>query len=147
MVQPTTSHALGDQLIRTVKLIQAARTRGSTLVEGLDQSAYPILFTLGLEPRRMSDLADAIHSDISTVSRQVAGLRKAGYVSSTKDPDDGRAQVLTLTDEGRRIIAEARERRDAWIARLTHDWDDNEVTQFTTLLGRFADSLQDSLSA
>ena len=83
MVQPTTSHALGDQLIRTVKLIQAARTRGSTLVEGLDQSAYPILFTLGLEPRRMSDLADAIHSDISTVSRQVAGLRKAGYVSST----------------------------------------------------------------
>lgn len=141
MVQPISHEALGDEIVRVVKLLHAARAQAPPPA-GLDHSAYPILFGLAREPHRVSDLAEAIHSDVSTVSRQVAGLVRGGYVDRTPDPDDGRAQVLTLSAAGRRVIREARQRREAWLSELLADWPADEISTFTTLLGKFAGTLQ-----
>ena len=146
MVQPTVTPRLGDELVRVLKLMQAARLRWPGPAPGVDGSAYPILFTLAREPRRVSDLAETIHSDVSTVSRQVANLSRSGFVDRTPDPDDGRAQLLSLTESGRDVVAEARRHRDAWLARLVADWSEDEVDRLAGLLGRFADSLQHTLS-
>jgi DNA-binding MarR family transcriptional regulator len=145
MVQPTISPRFGDELVRVIKLMQAARSRWPGPAAGLDSSAYPILFVLAREPQRVSDVAETIHSDVSTVSRQVAGLTRSGFVDRTPDPDDGRAQLLTLTDAGRDVVATARRHRDEWLAHLVTDWDADEVADFTDGLGRFADALQDNL--
>jgi len=141
MVQPINHEALGDQIVRVVKLLHAARAQ-APLPAGLDHSAYPILFVLGRKPHRVSDLAEEIHSDVSTVSRQVAGLVRAGYVDRAPDPDDGRAHVLSLSPSGRQIIREARQRRETWLSGLLADWTPDEIATFTTLLGKFADTLQ-----
>lgn len=147
MVQPSVpSPRLGDELITVVKLMQAARSRWPGPAAGLDSSAYPILFTLARRPLRVSDVAETIHSDVSTVSRQVAGLTRSGFVDRTPDPDDGRAQLLTLTPAGRDVIATARHLRDEWLARLVAEWSEDDVAAFAALLGRFGDSLQDYLS-
>jgi DNA-binding MarR family transcriptional regulator len=145
MVQPTISPRFGDELVRVIKLMQAARTRWPGPAAGVDSSAYPILFVLAREAQRVSDVAETIHSDVSTVSRQVAGLTRSGFVARTPDPDDGRAQLLTLTDAGRDVVATARRHRDEWLAHLVADWDADEVGVFTHGLGRFADALQDNL--
>ncbi len=129
-----------------LKLMQAARSRWPGPAAGLDSSAYPILFTLAHRPLRVSDVAETIHSDVSTVSRQVAGLTRSGFVDRTPDPDDGRAQLLTLTATGRDVIVTARELRDAWLAHLVTEWSEDEIAGFTAFLGRFGDSLQDYLS-
>jgi hypothetical protein len=57
-------------------------------------------------PRRAGALADAVHSDPSTISRQIGHLVKLGYVERTADPEDGRATLLAATDEGRRVLEE-----------------------------------------
>ena len=50
-------------------------------------------------PHRSNALAEAVHSDPSTVSRQIAALVKVGYVERRPDPADGRACLLAATDE------------------------------------------------
>ena len=55
-------------------------------------------------PLRVSALAEVVHSDVSTVSRQVSTLVDLGFVIRGPDPDDGRAQALTLTDEGTALL-------------------------------------------
>lgn len=146
MVQPTiTPPRLGDELIRVLKLMHAARSRAPAPA-GLDHSGYPILFVLAREPYRVSDLAEEIHSDVSTVSRQVAGLTRAGFVERSPDPADGRAQLLSLSTAGREIIREAQQRREVWLDQLLDDWSADEISTFTTLLGKFADTLQNAAS-
>lgn len=145
MVQPTISPRLGDELVRVIKLVQAARSRWPGPAEGLDSSAFPILFVLSREPQRVSEIADTIHSDVSTVSRQVAGLIRSGFVDRGPDPEDRRAQLLTLTSAGRDIIATHRRLRDEWLSRLVGDWSEEDLTALTSLLSRFGDSLQDYL--
>ena len=54
---------------------------------GIDRSAIMLLKTLAMHgPRRSSELATAVHSDPSTVSRQVAGLVRDGLVERQADP-------------------------------------------------------------
>ena len=143
MVQPSGTQQLGDELVRVIKLMKAAWARSpAPSVGGLDHSAYPILFVLSREPQRMGDLAEAIQSDPSTVSRQVAGLTRAGYVDRSPDPLDGRAQLLRLTPDGHEVIRLARQHREAWLNELLAEWTDHEISTFTTLLGKFADTLQ-----
>ncbi|MGL5929660.1 MAG: hypothetical protein ACRCY8_12060, partial [Dermatophilaceae bacterium] len=53
---------LSDELIRVFKLLQTARLRTPRAHTGVDPLAYPLLFTLQRGPRRVSDLAEAVHS-------------------------------------------------------------------------------------
>jgi DNA-binding MarR family transcriptional regulator len=78
-----------------------------------------------------------VHSDPSTISRQIGHLVKLGYVERTADPDDGRATRLAATDEGRRILEFNRARRTASIAQLLESWSAADRTALADLLGRF----------
>ena len=96
---------LGDDLIRVVKLLHHVRQQAPRRHPQVDPMAYPLLFNLLAAPLRVSALAELVHSDVSTVSRQVSTLVDLGFVTRGPDPDDGRAQALTLTDEGRDAAA------------------------------------------
>lgn len=43
----------------------------------------------------------------SVISRQLAALKARGLVVRTKDPEDGRAELVELTDEGRALLEQA----------------------------------------
>ena len=81
------------------------------------------------------------------MSRQVSTLVDLGFIDRGPDPDDRRAQALTLTDEGRTLLLAIRDDRDRWMQGLLADWDPDDVAQFSTHLRHFAKDLENSLTA
>jgi len=111
----------------------------------VDPMAYPLLFQLATRHMRVSELADLLHTDISTVSRQVSSLVDLQFVTRGPDPDDGRAQALSLSDQGRELLADIRASRDVWLQGVLADWSDEDVRRFSTHLQHFASDLEASL--
>lgn len=87
-----------------------------TLTQG---SVLRTLVTEG--PRRMSALAEAERVRLPSMSDVIARMRRLGLVERAPDPDDGRATVVTATEEGRRFFARLTSERAAHLrARLEH---------------------------
>jgi len=146
-VPSTPTAVLGDDLVRVMKLLHLVRQQAPRQHPQVDPMAYPLLFNLKVRPLRVSTLAELVHSDVSTVSRQVSTLVDLGFVTRGPDPDDGRAQALSLTDEGSALLTAIRDDRDRWLQRLLGDWSDDDVTSFTSHLRHFASDLEASLSS
>lgn len=94
-----------------------------------------------LGPSRNGELAAGCGLDASTVSRQVRHLEGAGIVERRQDPADGRAQVVSLSPEGERRVAEARARRLALIGERLAGWSPHDVSTLAELLSRLAREL------
>ncbi len=141
---PAAAVTVGDHVIRVMKLLHAGRHRAPRPHPQVDPLDYPYLFRVHAAPCRVSDLATAFHAEISTVSRTVSQLVDLGLMSKGPDPRDGRAQVLTLTPEGAALIAQIRVMRDQWVDSLLADWSPQERDTFASLLGRFADAVEQS---
>ena len=86
--------------------------------------------------RRAGDVADELGIDASAVSRKVADLERLGLVRRRPDPDDGRAWLLTLTDEGRGALDALRERYLAAVTASLRAWSDDELAALAASLGR-----------
>jgi hypothetical protein len=72
---------LGRHLVRLIRLIDRSRAHHAATRDeyGMEHAAYVLLFHLVSEgPRRAGELAEAVHSDPSTLSRQVANLVQLG---------------------------------------------------------------------
>jgi DNA-binding MarR family transcriptional regulator len=105
---------------------------------GVDRSTVMLLKTLVHQgPSRSSTLAAAIHSDPSTVSRQIAAMVRDGLVERRADPEDGRASVLAPTETGRALLEEQRRRLGLALARVVQQWAPDDVDRFLALLERF----------
>jgi len=131
--------ALADTLVALIRSFN--RTRARILASAADDVewwAQVILRTLANEgPLRASALAGAVHSDPSTVSRQVAALVKDGLIERRADPADGRASLLALTPAADAVLAANHEKRRAWFASMLEGWSESDVRRFTDLLERF----------
>lgn len=141
-----TAESISTTLVRVMKIIGSMKNHmpvsSIVPVQGLDHSHFPTLFTLAHEPRRVSALAEVIHSDVSTVSRQVTHLVQIGLIEKIGDPDDGRAQLLSLTPTGREVIDELVTRRGEWFEQLLKGWSEEDAMAFLTLLQRFSDDVE-----
>lgn len=141
-VQPDTAQAISNTLIRVMKIMSAMKHRAPREHPALDPSHYPVLFCVSAEPRRVSGVAESIHSDVSTVSRQVTHLVQHGLLEKIGDPDDGRAQLLSLSPAGRVVIDTLVERRGRWVEQLLASWSDEDAQAFEQLLTRFGDDVE-----
>ena len=130
---------IGAQLMRLVRLLERKQAQyQAEHPDAVERATYLLLVHLVKDgPRRAGALADAVHSDPSTVSRQLAHLVRLGYVERTADPIDGRATLLAATAEGRRVFEENRRRRTERIAGILEDWAPAERHAFGALLARF----------
>jgi DNA-binding MarR family transcriptional regulator len=133
---------LGTTLVRLMKLFQALRQQAPPVHPAIEAGSHPILFTLMEESRRVSALAECVHSDISTVSRQVSHLVSHGLAAKISDPRDGRAQVITLTEQGRDLVSQVRAQRAEWLQRVLQDWRAEEVGELTAYLDRLATAVE-----
>ncbi|MFD5949084.1 MarR family winged helix-turn-helix transcriptional regulator [Streptomyces collinus] len=86
---------------------------------------------------RATDLAAHYALDKSTVSRQVAGLERAGLVERGPDPADQRVQVLHLTRSGRHILAQVTESRRAAFRERLAGWPAEDLSRFAEYLVRY----------
>ena len=139
-----TAEEIGGQLVRLVRLIERVQAQyQAEHPDAVDRATYLLLVHLAKDgAQRAGALAEAVHSDPSTVSRQVAHLVQLGLVERVADPADGRATLLVATDEGRRVFDENRQLRNRRIAGLIADWPDEERQTFARLLTRFTDSFE-----
>ncbi len=140
-----TSDRIGLQLVRLIRLMERKRLSkvGNTTDNGVERAAYVLLARLVIEgPHRSNALAEAVHSDPSTVSRQIAALVRIGYVERRPDPADGRACLLAATDEGHRVFEANRDLRNREISRITDDWDEVDRERLVDLMDRFTTALE-----
>lgn len=136
--------ALGEHLPRFMRLIHALKA--GQAAESRDRAALVLLFPLvRLGPLRQGALADLVHADPSTVSRHVAALIEQGLVRREADETDGRTSRLVVTDAGHKALQQARDEREAHLARATADWSAEDLATLTTLFGRLVDDLAASL--
>jgi DNA-binding MarR family transcriptional regulator len=135
---------LVSELMRLNRLLERAHARYSAQYgDGVERAAYVLLAHLVKDgPRRLSALADAVHSDISTVSRQVTQLVRLGLVTRQADPSDGRASLLAATDHGRRTFEEKRQRRNQHLSELLADWCPADRRALRELVGRFNEDFE-----
>jgi DNA-binding MarR family transcriptional regulator len=108
----------------------------------LQSGAYSILATLAdVGPRRASVIAETFHVDKGAVSRQVQQLVDLGLADRVPDPDDGRAFIIRVTDEGaRRLAAVSESRRRVLVERLG-SWTETELESFVRSLARYNETL------
>jgi DNA-binding MarR family transcriptional regulator len=122
-----------------------AITRWRTADKVVETAAYHCLFRLNEAPARSGELAEALFSDPSTISRHVAHLVKLGYVRREADPSDGRATILVVTESGAERVAELKTRRSTELVKMLADWDDSDLDTLTRLLGRYVVAAERSL--
>jgi len=108
----------------------------------LDRSAYGLLHAVDTAgPLRLSELAQLLGVEPSTVSRQVKELARAGLLARASDPADGRAHHLALTAAGRRSLVRVRAARDQVAGAILAGWADEDVAVLAGLLSRLAADL------
>lgn len=130
---------LGRALARLTRAVSRAKAMLQAESGRTDYAAFSLLVALAeAGPMRASALADAVLSDPSTVSRQVAHLVDLGYVERQPDPEDGRACHLAVTAEGTAALGDHRRARDDYLAELTADWTEHDRRTLAELLDRLA---------
>lgn len=132
---------LSVSIIRMLRMLHATRARAPRVHPGLEPSHHAVLVALRDHPARVGDIAERNISDASTVSRQVSHLTALGLVEKVPDPQDGRAQLVALSDEGQAVLGELVARREAWFEELLADWPDEDVASFIHYINRFCDSV------
>ncbi|HSE08638.1 MAG TPA: MarR family winged helix-turn-helix transcriptional regulator [Nocardioidaceae bacterium] len=126
-------------LLRRVQRIHISTASGDI---DLDRSAYGILCRLADEgPQRLGLLASAFGLDPSTITRQVQALEKAGLVRRRSDPDDRRASILDLTEEGAVTLAHTRAYRRERLEEVLGDWPHHDREELARLLTKVNDSI------
>ncbi|MEU3860913.1 MarR family transcriptional regulator [Streptomyces sp. NPDC028722] len=122
----------------TVLLRRARASQGEmarAVHPDLESSAYGLLIRLDeLGGQRATALAAYIGVGKATMSRQLRALEELGLIAREPDPADGRAWLVTLTDEGRRRVGTVREARRARYVRQLAHWDRHEVAELARLL-------------
>lgn len=126
-----------------IRLSEGVRL-GATEAVGskLDRSGYLLLTRLERAGAlSISDLAEALHLDVSTVTRQVAPLQRANLVERV--PARGRrGSELRLSDSGRAELAAVRAARRDLMEEVTAGWTGDERRAFAQLLARFNDGVR-----
>jgi DNA-binding MarR family transcriptional regulator len=108
----------------------------------LDRASYSVLFRLEEGgPTRLSELAQRLGLDLSTASRQVHHLELAGLVQRAVVEEDRRAALLSVTDEGRELIARIRQAKRAVITEMLAGWTQEERQELGRVLTRLADEI------
>lgn len=113
----------------------------------IDRSMISILTRLSAAGTlRISDLADRLGLDRSTLSRQVSAAVAAGYVSRTTDESDSRAYLVSMTDEGKTAYQAVRRARTRIMAELTNQMTPTEVARVSDALPVLARALDNLAS-
>jgi DNA-binding MarR family transcriptional regulator len=105
--------------------------------ESIDRAGYWLLVLLsGIEPVRLSELADSVELDLSTVSRQMRDLVASGLVDKVPDPHDGRAALLSLSARGWSVLEAVSEARRQVLAEAVAEWTEEERDALSEGLSR-----------
>ena len=123
-------------LIRRVRRVIGIRARA--VHESLQPASYLMLGHVAeFGPIRASAMAEVFDIDKGAISRQVQHLIDLGLIERTPDPDDGRATLLSTTDEAVRRMQDVAAHRRKWFDEQLGDWSEAELSGFARELARY----------
>jgi DNA-binding MarR family transcriptional regulator len=135
--------------LELLKLVRHLETFGrkSSLYQEVDRAGYIALRTLdGLGPSCTNRLAQELHLDSSTITRQVAVLESGGLVTRHVDPNDGRSWLIDLTSRGRKAMHTVERGRHHAIDSMLHGWSTEEVHDLARMITKLNLALFDSMT-
>jgi DNA-binding MarR family transcriptional regulator len=115
-ISETAAQAAGDTWVAVSRLVRRLR---ELAVEGdLSSGQASVLARLSKQgPASASELAVAERVRPQSMAVIVQALELAGLVERNRDPEDGRRQLISLTELGRERRLDDRRAREAWLAR------------------------------
>ena len=128
------------------KLDLAFRAAAKTLydnvppVPGLRPSHYRLLDFTPADGIRLSQLARRANITKQALGEFIATLQTAGLVDLTPDPSDGRARLVTPTQEGHRIQDHIRRT----VTAIERDLEQRVGSEQSKLFGQVLDALADA---
>ena len=133
-------HEMGV-LVRRIRRVIAERAR--MLHPDLSPVAYSMMVSLNDSgPQRASALVAVFSIDKGAVSRQVQALLELGLIERTPDPEDRRAMILAITEEGSRRLANLSLARRHQVSAKLESWTDEELSEFVRSLARYNAALE-----
>lgn len=147
-IGPGRADAIGVIELELIKLVRHLETfaRRSSLFVRVDRAGYLAMRVLDdLGPVSTNVLAQALHLDASTVTRQIAPLERGGLIERSRDPADGRSSTIALTADGRRSMRDVEAERRRRIETLVSDWGGAEQAGLAAALTRLNSSLVQSV--
>lgn len=96
------------------------------------------------EGATQSDLVQHAGRDKAQIARIVKALHERGLLQSTPDPDDGRCQRVTLTEQGRSMQRTMQLRRQRFERAMLAGFSDSERAQLQAQLDRMLANLDDA---
>jgi DNA-binding MarR family transcriptional regulator len=103
----------------------ARRMRAERAAQGLqpELSDSQLAALAALEKRTMTpgELAGNEKVQPPSITRVIAALEERGLIQRMPHPSDRRQVVLTVTDQGRDVVRQVRQLREAWLARRLRD--------------------------
>jgi DNA-binding MarR family transcriptional regulator len=127
MMAPVTEERAGlaeELRIAIARLFRRLRAQNTS---GLPLTQSAALAAVGqhgsMTPRELAD-----HEKVQppTMTRVVARLEEQGLLHRASHPTDGRQVLLTVTDKGRALLTESRERKQAWLSQRLTELTDEE---------------------
>src|ERR1700677_308168 len=135
--------------LELLKLVRHLETFGrrSSVYQEVDRAGYIALRTLdGLGPSCINRLAQELHLDSSTVTRQVGVLESGDLVTRHVDPKDGRSWLIDLTALGRKAMRTVERGRHQAIDSMLRGWSTEEVHDLARMITKLNLALFDSMT-
>jgi len=103
----------------------------------IEPASYSVLATLQqMGPQRMTAIARHLGIGKPTLSRQLSTLEARGFIEKATDPADGRAQMVSLTNEGRARLESAQGDRAERYLQMLQPWEEQEIELLFDLLSK-----------
>ena len=124
--------------IRRGRIEERAMHRAGIDVE---RPGMGILITLQMagQPLRIGEIASRMQVVGPHVTRSLPDLERRGLVQRVVDPDDQRARLIAMTDEGTRTVERYLGTVLGWMREALEGWSAEDRTMLLTLVQRFAD--------
>lgn len=117
-------------------LVELLHERG---FNSLTQSQLSFLGTLDCGPNNASQIANDLDITRQAVHKTVKELEALGWLKSKADPIRRNQRIITFTDEGERMMSEARALFKHLDERLFSNWESDEIEAMFSLLRRSVD--------
>jgi DNA-binding MarR family transcriptional regulator len=106
---------------------------------GLSVARLRVLYTLATGgPVRMGELSQCVDVAARTMTSTVEAMERDGLVRRAPDPDDGRATIVHLTDDGRDAYQEGLRVQASTVADVFAALDDDQRAALASLLDALA---------
>lgn len=97
------------------------------------------------EPRRIGGIAESLQVESPHVTRHVAALEQRGLVERVRDPDDGRAWRIALTEEGTKAADNCRRVTHEWVTGALAGWSEADKADLSRLMSKLSEDLYEHL--